>query len=854
MQVDPKPSPWPCVVMLVGLLLVCLTVPHYWQEAPDTPLGGAELDILPNGSGEPFATWLSPRIPDHLAALGDGALGNGFDEMLNTGPLTLGPTPTIEQLVESARLGAARYEVAGISGNAYAIDWPAQVLPKADAPRADFASPQNRVGMVVNDAELSSPLLAGAMERVGQVMAIYSVAEAMPRWISQAVDWYRAQLPEPTVQLDTERNNSTWRLVPREEETVVPLPPAAAMQPVLRIPFDEPKRVAESPPAPQAATDPWCVPHTLYEQLERLASHPLSAGWANSTIAQLHAITELDPDDQDVSILLHSLSRSAKQAEGLAESTGEDRLRVELLRAHWGLARRLDCWSVAHDMRVAQRTGIRIAARGSLSQLFPGGPAESAGGTEELLLTSELESYEQSRDPQLGRLVAEQRQALEASPNALDQSMADAVERHYRNANVRVAIKAELINRLIGQQRSELRPVRDRIAGTPVRGQSVTVSQSRVRLEPANGYWQLGVEAQGVVESDTLANGGRARVRSFGATDFTAQKRLMVGADGVHLEPTAVDATNYSRLAGVTTDFDWVPLFGSYARSRAVQEYRARRRRAKAEVEYKVAAQAVDEVDRETLEAVDRVQRKVRERLTGPLSKFGIELTPIELTTTHERMVARMRVAGSHQLGAHTPRPRALSDSLASVQIHESALTNAAVGLALDGGRYTAAELQTVLRAKFPRMASANPPQAGDDSVFEFAYRDAVRFRIEDGHLELMLSLANFEHEGRATRDFIVHAFYAPVADGLSAELVRIGALGIEGRLSSTERARLHNAFKRVLSEDRRLPIGRLQGAGDDPRLAGLMITQMVLEDGWIGVAIGPGGASRVAERSRSLR
>jgi hypothetical protein len=39
-----------------------------------------------------------------------------------------------------------------------------------------------------------------------------------------------------------------------------------------------------------------------------------------------------------------------------------------------------------------------------------------------------------------------------------------------------------------------------------------------------------------------------------------------------------------------------------------------------------------------------------------------------------------------------------------------------------------------------------------------------------------------------------------------------------------------------------------------DPRLAGLMITQLVLEDGWMGLAVGPASSARVAERSRSLR
>ena len=40
----------------------------------------------------------------------------------------------------------------------------------------------------------------------------------------------------------------------------------------------------------------------------------------------------------------------------------------------------------------------------------------------------------------------------------------------------------------------------------------------------------------------------------------------------------------------------------------------------------------------------------------------------------------------------------------------------------------------------------------------------------------------------------------------------------------------------------------------NDKRYQGLMITQLVLEDGWVGLAIGPEINNRVAERSRSLR
>jgi hypothetical protein len=541
------------------------------------------------------------------------------------------------------------------------------------------------------------------------------------------------------------------------------------------------------------------------------------------------------------------------EAARLAETTSDDRLRVELLRAHWALSRRLDCWRAVGEIRVAARGELRIATRGSLHSLFAGLPQTPEVRPDLPALANDLEAYEVRRDPRIARQVVERQQSLQESPDTLDQSLAEAVEQHYRNANVRIAVTADMINRLVAQKRSEMNAVRDWIAGTPVRGQSVTHSESFVRLAPAAGYWHLDLQTHGIVESDTLANGGRARLRSFGATDFTAQKSIVVDTNGVHVQSARVGATNYNHLAGVRTQYDWVPLFGTYARSQAVRQYRAKRPWAKAEVEAKVAAQAQYDVDRETSEAVQQIEQDVRTRYTDPIAQAGVDVTPIELSTTAERIVARLRVAGNHQLGSHTPRPRALSDSLASLQLHESALTNAAVSLQLDGARFTATELQQLLRDKFPRFALAKPSQTRSDTVFEFAYRDAVQFRIADGRLELLLGLTGFEHEGRRTRDFIVHAFYVPTVRGLEVELMRDGPLGIEGRLGATERARLHNVFNTVLAEDRRLPLVELENP-HDPRLAGLMITQMVLEDGWLGMAVGPASGTRTAERSRSIR
>jgi hypothetical protein len=515
------------------------------------------------------------------------------------------------------------------------------------------------------------------------------------------------------------------------------------------------------------------------------------------------------------------------------------------------LARRLDRWSVVHEIRVAARTGERFAARGSLGTYFEGPPEPPATDTRDLTLA--LEKYEQTRNPQLGRQIVHEKRALEASGDSLDRALGDAVEQHYRNANVRVAISGELINRYIDQERSEVRPVRDRIGGATIRGQSHMQSTSRVKLEPATGRWEMGLESDGTVESNSTADGGSARFRSKVDTEFSVRKRIVVDANGVILQPASIDVDSHNRLMGVTTDVDWVPFVRSYARDRAVQEYRARQARARREVESRVASEAVQTVDQETKETVARIENKIRERLTDRLAQYGVKVTPVELTTTQERVVARLRIAGDDQPGSHTPRPRALSDSFASAQVHETALTNSAVSLDLDGQRYTAVELTELFQRKFPNTKSRELNDEQRETVFEFAKEDAVKFQIENGRLEVTLSMDSVEVDGRRVRNFIVHGFYVPKVDGLTAELARDGWLGIEGRLSSGERARLHNVFNAVLPAERAIPVVKLDAEEDD-RLEGLMITQFVLEDGWLGVAIGPETSERVAERSRSLR
>jgi hypothetical protein len=614
----------------------------------------------------------------------------------------------------------------------------------------------------------------------------------------------------------------------------------------------------ESKTVPRVLADayptPWSAPLTLLERLEVLADHPHSAEWAHDTINAVQRLTAAEALSSDEMIArINRLQALAAQAATLADGVRDDRLRAELLRAHWGLARRLECWAVMREITIASAGVNRYATRVPAGSGSNGLAGQGTAAFDLHALGAELESYEQVRSPRLARAITERQRQLAESPDPNHRALAGQIEDHYRNSNIRVALSAELLSRYVSQPEPEIRPVHDRIAGTPVRGQSQTIAENRVRLEPTSGRWQVDLEAEGVVASNTVADGGQARLRSHGTTQFSAQKSIVVATDGVHVGRSAVNAESRNRLMGVRSDYDWLPIVGDIVRNVAVENYWKKQPRARAEVEYKVARRVEQQLDARTHDAVQQTEKEVQERLTGPLHEVGIELTPVELTTTTERVVARLRLAGNEQLGGHTPRPRAPGDSLASLQIHESAFSNAALSLDLDGQRMTAPELQQRLRERIPRLQEQPAMAAQEGTVFHFADRDAVAFRAAEGKLEIILSLAAVQLEGQVVRNFRVHANYRPVIRGLEAELVREGSLGIEGRLRTADRARMHGVFNKVLSEDRRIPMIRLTNP-DDPRFDDLMITQLVLEDGWLGMAVGPTVEGRTAERRRTLR
>ena len=225
----------------------------------------------------------------------------------------------------------------------------------------------------------------------------------------------------------------------------------------------------------------------------------------------------------------------------------------------------------------------------------------------------------------------------------------------------------------------------------------------------------------------------------------------------------------------------------------------------------------------------------------------------IEAETTDKRFTMRVRLAGMDQLGSHTPRPRAPSDSLASVQIHETALNNGIQRLELGGRVFTLPELSDHIAARL----NSPPPWKTDpdnESVkISFAERNPVVVRCEDGRVVLTLSIRRLKKSPRSWSYFQIRAFYRPEIDGCSALLVRDGVIQLIGkRLTIGSQIALRGIFSSVLSKDTPLKLV------DNPtvrhqKLQGAEISQFVIEDGWIGISLHkkPSIAARLESASK---
>ena len=252
-------------------------------------------------------------------------------------------------------------------------------------------------------------------------------------------------------------------------------------------------------------------------------------------------------------------------------------------------------------------------------------------------------------------------------------------------------------------------------------------SEVSLRMQPDPNRVRIALEVAGEINASTIADAGSARIHNDSQSAYIARKPLEIDMKGISLWPTEVGVYNQSQVNGVETSLDGIPLISGIARGVAKSQAEQSKPAATREVKEKIAAQARDRVDAEAREFLTDVVATHEPTGVRPAELADRSIREmVEANTDEKRFKMRLLLAGEDQLGSHTPRPQANDDSLASVQVHESAINNVLQRLLLNGRTFTLPELSQYVAARLnrPTMWETDPDQA--DAKITFADKDAI--------------------------------------------------------------------------------------------------------------------------------
>ena len=446
-----------------------------------------------------------------------------------------------------------------------------------------------------------------------------------------------------------------------------------------------------------------------------------------------------------------------------------------------------------------------------------------------------IEELERDPSASASQALAEHWSRLKFSTIPEHRHLAEVIDKHYRNANVRLAANEDFLNRLLPAMRNVRAPVREFILGAEVSGQSDSRTQLQVDLLPDEERIKARLNAKGELAARTQSRKGSIIFHNRNRSHFLIQKLFLLDGKSLHVGRTDATAQARTNLLGMNTQYDAFPIVGSIVRRMAIQKHIESKGLARRVLESKVEENARQRIDAQVDQQLARAQQNLQERVLDRLEGMELKPTTLALNSTNERMVMRGRLAADHQVGAFTARPRAMPNNMVEMQIHQSAFNNFLDQAQLEGRQGPLPKVFREIGADLGFGDVKVPEDVPEDVSVRLADDEPIRVDCLDDEVKLTVRIDRLWGDRLDLRDFEVSAFYVPEIDGIRCDLKRRdGGIHVSCRRT---RLAVRAIFTKVFSPNRPIPMV-LPELADDPRMRDLELNQLVLRDGWVGVSV----------------
>ena len=456
-----------------------------------------------------------------------------------------------------------------------------------------------------------------------------------------------------------------------------------------------------------------------------------------------------------------------------------------------------------------------------------------------------LEQFEASRSAALATQLVNTMEDVRWAKDTTE--LTNAFNTHYRNANVRLSITGQLVNDFLPILEPIEENIRDNVMGASVQGKNNTWTQLRVKLFEDDERIRLRFIASGNTRSRTVSRKGFVRFFSNGNSNFLAGKELQVSRQGIFAHDATASANGRTKVVDLETDYDHIPLVGWVMRQMAMEELHEQRNTMKSVMTNRVSKAARTRLDESLQERITDYEGRLNEKIMAPLRELQLDPSAIEMRSTAERIVLRCRIASAAQLAAYTPRPRALKDSVMSMQFHESSANNLLEQLELDGQVIDLEELIQKLSERLEMDVDAIREELPEGVKLRLGQDRPIQIEFDDHRILVTFRIAELSTPRRKWRNFVVRGKYRADMGRLHVDLERDGGIElISEQLGFRDQIALRGIFTKVMTRNHRLNVMRGRFL-EDPRLSNLGVTQFVVRDGWVGLSIGPPNSPKVA-------
>ena len=336
------------------------------------------------------------------------------------------------------------------------------------------------------------------------------------------------------------------------------------------------------------------------------------------------------------------------------------------------------------------------------------------------------------------------------------------VKSEYHLDNFRVVASEKFLDRLVHNVHDEKGEVVDFILGADVSGKQTTHTVTGIDLKPDNHGIRLDLVVSGRTRSDTAGVTSQATIYTHGDHTFRVRKPIIFDGDRFAPRPgtISVDPNNYT--VGASTGVSWIPLLGGLADSYAMGQARAKQSESEAIAADRVRKRVLPEVNKQVDKKFKDANEHLHDGFYKNLKKLDLFPTSRSYRSTATQMYLTSLIAGKKELGSDTPVMTVPVGNGLVIQTHASVLNNGVNRIGLAGKTLTDDQVKQTLENFFStflgykvkldpkggKKKAAKAKTAKGPNVMVFDARDPVRFRIDNGVVNLILR-AGFKQTGK---------------------------------------------------------------------------------------------------------